>query len=204
MAKIVLLCVLIMLVWAFWRGSVSRQRVLRILIITALSYGLYALLFPGMFAMQLSAYKVGYSVSVRIFDLLEVFSGLSVSQRSAVLDLLGNAQSYTYGSDEDVGKLSGYAMILNYWPLLLVAALIMIPLFFIGYGRLRARYPTIAATAYTTSITVFLYPAAVPFFKAQLYWFVFGFAVAPLLYLVAPQLLDRLVEHGRREGWGAP
>jgi len=204
MAKIVLAVVILLFLWMwFLRDRVCRKRATGILILTFICYAIYALVFPGLFEMQLSAYKIMYSITVRVFDLLEAFTGLEDSQRAALINMMGDAQAYDYGSDDDVGKLSGYAMILNYWPLLFAVGLIMTPLFFKGLSSLRARYPVIAATAFGAAVTVVLYPAAVPFFRAQLYWYIFGFAAIPFLMLVAPRFAERLVERGRQTEWGS-
>jgi hypothetical protein len=204
MAKIVLAVVILLMLWMwFLRDAESRKRATGILFLSIICYGIYALLFPGLFEMQLSAYKIMYSITVRIFDLIEAFTGLEDSQRAAIVNMMGDAQSYDYYSEDDVGKLSGYALILNYWPVLVAAGLIMTPLFFKGLSGLRANFPSIAATAFGAALTVVLYPAAVPFFRAQLYWYIFGFAAIPFLFLVAPRFVNLHVERGRQNGWGA-
>ena len=63
--------------------------------------------------------------------------------------------------------------------------------------------PVIAATAFGAAVSVVLYPAAVPFFRAQIYWFVFGFAAIPFVFLFAPRFVHRLVERGREHDWGS-
>jgi hypothetical protein len=205
MAKIALFVVFLLMLWMWMlRDSVSSARATRVFWLIVIMYGLYALLFPGLFGWQLSGYKIMYSISVRVFDLLEVFQGLDDSQRSAIVNMMGDAQTYDYASDEDVGKLSGYALILNYWPVVAAIGLLMTPIFFTGLSRLRALYPVIAATAFGAAVTVVLYPAAVPFFRAQLYWFIFGFAAIPFLFLVAPRFVHRLIAQGREEGFGSP
>jgi hypothetical protein len=205
MAKIVLLTVLLLMLWMWLlRDSVCRARATGVAFLFVIGYGIYALLFPGLFEMQLSGYKIMYSISVRVFDVLESFTGLSDSQRSTLLDMMGEARTYHYASDEDVGKLSGYALILEYWPVLVGGVLAMTPVFFLGLARLRARASTAAATAFAAALTVVLYPAAVPFFRAQMYWFVFGFAAVAFVILLAPRFANELIERGRREGLGAP
>jgi hypothetical protein len=204
MAKIVLLCVLLMLLWMWMmRDAVSRARATGIFWLTLIGYGIYALLFPGLFELQLSGAKILYSFSVRVIDVLETFSALDDSQRSALLNMMGDAHAYNYASDEDVGTLSGYAMLLRVWPLLVGAGVVLTPLFFAGLARARRQSGTIAATAFAAAVAVVLFPAAVPFFRAQLYWFIFGFAAVPFVTLVAPQFVERLVARGRAGDWGA-
>ncbi|MEO7775014.1 MAG: hypothetical protein ABIT36_01295 [Steroidobacteraceae bacterium] len=195
MAKIVIAAFLIMVLYMLVNGdSTQRSRVWRLLLVTAICYGVYAFLFPGLFAMQLSVYKIMYSITVRLTDMLAAFTALDASQQAAILDLLGDASFYNYASESDVGGLSGYASILMMWPLLLGAMLIGIPVFWLGARKLRKISSRRELTAWLALIAVVMFPAAVPFFRAQLYWFVFGFAAVPLIALLMPRTSARLLK----------
>lgn len=196
MAKIVIAAFLAMVLWLLVSGNADhRARIRRLLLMTVVCYGVYAFLFPGLFATQLSTYKIMYSITVRLADMLAVFTALDGSQQAAILEALGGAAAiYRYGSEADVGGLSGYASILRMWPLLLGGAGVALPMFWLGVRRLRGISSRRALTAWLALIMVVLFPAAVPFFRAQLYWFAFGFAAVPFVMCLMPRTAARLLQ----------
>ena len=69
---------------------------------------------------------------------------------------------------------------------MIVASALIAPVFYKGLRRVRRRYPELVDLTVLTLFVVILYPTAVPFLRAQIFWFMAGFALLPLFTVVEP------------------
>lgn len=184
MAKIVLLLFIVVLAWKLITGlPMERRRMVRVALFAGLLLAGYAVIFPGLLANNISVYKISYSFFIRANDLADLLPA-----NNPVRVMLQNQLAGTPRADwENAVTLSGYAQIVSILPYAVVGVLLMAPVFYKGFRRVRRRYPELIDMTVLTLFLVILYPTAVPFFRAQIYWFVAGFALLPLFTVWEPR-----------------
>jgi len=189
MAKSVFLIFSAMVVWMLMFGDGrQRLRISKVVLLIFALFGLYALLFPGLFASNMSLYHLTFGFFVRANDFLAHLDDDSFLKESLVPYFEGTP---TADWETAAAGLSGYTHALTILPYLIIGFVFLIPLFLMGFRKLRLRFPELRNTAPLTLFVVILYPAAVPFFSAQIYWFIAGFALLPLFVLLQPRYFRR-------------
>lgn len=189
MAKIVFLGFFVIILWILLleRGVVRRYAV-RLVALVVVWGVVYRFFFPGLFELQLSAYKVFYSVFVRLYDLIRVLpireEFKAVLERWLAWGEKLELAPYAYASEHDMGTLSGYAVAIGNWPYFTVAFVLALPILWKSIRLLRTQPRERRLAAIFGTIVAVLYPAAVPFFRAQLYWYLAGFAFLPVVMVL--------------------
>jgi hypothetical protein len=183
MAKIVMLTYSVIVAWKLITGvRMERLRMVNVLGWTAFVLGAYAVLFPGLFTSNISVYKVSYSFFIRANDFADLLPGDSPVKLWLARQLAGTPRANWEGAV----SLSGYAQIIAVLPYVLIAGALIAPIFYKGVRRVRRRYPELVDLTVLTLFVVVLYPTAVPFFRAQIFWFMGGFALLPLFTVFEP------------------
>jgi hypothetical protein len=182
MAKVTLLVLGVVLAWKLLTGlRVERQRICRVIILCAALAGIYALLFPGLFTANTNADKLSYSFFIRANDFAEM-----LPEGNALKGWLQDLLAGTPRAESAEAGLSGYAQIVRVLPYLLVGFILVSPVLYKGVRNVKRRYPEVVDTTVLTAFVVLLFPTAVPMFRAQIFWFVAGFALLPVFTLWEP------------------
>ena len=167
-----------------------RRSFMKALTLMIFLFGIYIFLFPGLFANTFSRLAVTYSIFIRITDIL-----VTLPQGSILHTIFGyyfGDISQAYMSSLGPGHVSGYSYLIPLLPYLMMLLLIVTPFYFRGLHRLRMRLPHMVLTIKLTLVVLIVYIAAVPFLKAQLYWFMAGFALLPLFAVLMPRFFKRV------------
>lgn len=190
MAKVVLLLYGVILAWKLLTGERhERQRMLRVAGLTAVVLGVYAVCFPGLFAANTASYKLSYSFFIRANDFAEM-----LPDGNPVRDWLQAQLAGTPRANVGAASLSGYAQIISILPYVLAGVLLAAPVFWKGLRNVRRQYPELVDMTVLTLFILLLYPTAVPMFRAQIFWFIGGFALLPFFTVWEP---GRFVGAGR-------
>jgi len=137
---------------------------------------LYYIFFPGLFVNFWLRDDFFYNFTIRINNIID-----HMMPGSTTKAYLENVFRYTSRADwgDDSTILSGYAILIKKIPYIIAFILIMIP----SYVKRTIRQREINSDVYWVSILsmiiFLLYPAAVPIFKNQFFWFMGGFALSP-------------------------
>jgi hypothetical protein len=183
MGKIVLLLFVVVLAWKLITGiRMERRRMLRVAVFTGCLLGVYAVVFPGLLANNISVYKISYSFFIRANDVADLLPP-DTMLRSWLEDRLAGTPRADW---KEAVTLSGYAQIIGILPYAAVGVLLLAPAFYQGFRRVRRRYPELIDMTVLTLFLVLLYPTAVPLFRAQIFWFIGGFALLPLFTVWEP------------------
>ncbi|HXG54541.1 MAG TPA: hypothetical protein VNJ03_04115 [Vicinamibacterales bacterium] len=183
MSKVVLLVSAVVVMWKLVTGiRVERLRMVRVAGFTVLVLAAYAVFFPGLFTVNTAFYKLSYSFFIRAND----FAAL-LPEGSAVREWLHEQLAGTPRPNKGAVTLSGYAQIITILPYAVVCALLITPVFYNGFLRVRRQYPELVDMTVLTLFVVILFPTAVPMFRAQIFWFVGGFALLPLFTVWEPR-----------------
>jgi hypothetical protein len=180
MAKIVMLSFLIMVGWVFLTGSRrARRRVRGVVIATAALYAIYAFLFPLLFFHHFNVYHVTYSVYIRVNDFLGTLDPDSPIAQYLAPKLEDTPQ---LTADEGAAPLSGYAIVSNMLPAVLIAAPIMFVVLRRSFVWMRRFSADGSRSALLVLMVALLFPAAVPYWRSPLYWFIFGAGLTPVVW----------------------
>jgi hypothetical protein len=186
MAKIVFLIFLILVLFLAMAGS-RQQKIwaFNSVVITVFLVGVYAVIFPGMFSQHLDLILSGHYFFVRINDILESFG-----EGSFIIETLKeyfiDTPTADWVTDPD-SHVSGYSYLIPFLPFLVIAGIILLPLFVRGLRLLGKRVPHLKSMSILSLLIVVIYPAAVPVWKAPEYWFLAGFGLLPLFVCLRPR-----------------
>ena len=190
MAKVSLLIFSAVVLWKLVTGArLERSRMVRVGTFALAFLGAYKLFFPGLFVANTNSYKLTYSFFVRANDFVAM-----LPEGTTKAWLLEQLSDTPRASAAAVG-LSGYAQIFSALPYLVLGAIVFVPAFFKGFRNLKRRYPDIVDTTVLTLFVIILYPTAVPMFRAQIFWFIAGFALLPFFIVWEPRRFTGPVGH---------
>lgn len=179
MAKVLFVGYLIISVYLLVTGN-HTQKVGAMFSCIVISFFLwvYSMIFPGLFAANLSEETIAVSIFGRIADILSV-----VASSNALMVAAENYLKYQPQVEirSDVA-LSGITLIIDYLPYLLAAAILIAPVYLKSFFRFKKQYPEVAETTLPILAIVLLYPLAFPIWQAPIYWFMVGFALVPILH----------------------
>jgi len=199
MAKIVFLGTALMIAWLLLLGTAEqRRRMIAIAWIFAALLGSYRFLFPGLFDYLTSSDHVAYSFYIRINDFVERLDPANPLVQTLSPYLVDTPRRE---DGDNAFGFSGYTHIRPILPYVAVGMVVALPLFLRALLRLRRIERSLASPCVLVGIVAVVYPGAVPFFRAQIYWFIVGFAIAPLLTLTMPGI--RRVDL-RHRFWSTP
>jgi hypothetical protein len=182
MAKIVFLVTAIFLAWMLIMGTPpQRIRMRKAIVLLIVLFSAYRVLMPGQFESQINTYHITYSFYIRINDVLD-----RLDPRNPLVTVLSPWFVHTPRLDRDAGEIgfSGYAQALKLVPFIAIGLLLLLPLLRRGLRFVRLRMADLSSVPVLTAIVALVYPGAVPFLTAQIYWFVVGFAGLPLFLLL--------------------
>jgi hypothetical protein len=197
MAKIVMLTFIVMALWLLWTGSAEeRGRMRRVFVLLLGLYAAYALLFPGLFSHHFRWAHIGYSVLIRLNDFVATLDS-SLPIVGVLLEVLDGTPQLRDASQPDAtGVLSGYAFVSRWLPVLIPLALATSLPLRRGLRDLREHSVQASRTAELVLIACVIFPAAVPIFRSSVYWYIVGFAVAPIVWRYSPRLRSRIAAGG--------
>lgn len=150
--------------------------------------GLYAVLFPGLIATNLSSSTVGASFFYRANDIM---AAINPSLRDLRVPFFEGTSVFT--ELEEGEFVSGYASLIarvisNLVPIAAVLA-VSIGIFVLGFRRLRTGFPELTLKVILTIAMIGLFPATHPIWAAPIYWFMAGLGALPLVYLLRPRFI---------------
>lgn len=185
MAKIVFLTFGTMIIWRVTSGAkYIRRRVYRIVVLFSIFIGIYAYLFPGLFAYNLSVQNAAKNMGMRILDLNTALGGNYFLEM--ILNQFGDVSSYT--STIVSSHESGYAKLgmKLYWIIPLI--ILILPFFIKGYRFIKQKFPQSKDLIITCCILMVLIPLITPFTESAMYWFSVGIAASPILLIFGPKI----------------
>jgi hypothetical protein len=189
MSKIAYLAFAVIGAWIVIVGdSARRSRALQGLVLLGVLTGAYAVMFPGMFSYLAAPDLIVGNFVIRFNDFLlaakvppGIIAPLKVplSQTPAIFPEAA-MESVREALAHPSERQSGYAVIAEMLPYVVVVALALSPWFWRGFRRMCAFagdwvYPTSVGL-----IVVLLLPLITSFLNGVLYWFMAGFAALPL------------------------
>jgi hypothetical protein len=189
MAKIVFLgLILIALSLVIVGNHYQRLGSLRAIALTIFLLVLYAVLFPGLFTININMEVIAASIFYRLNNIIEAFpqGGLL---RTTFEQYLQGTPRYETGA-----VLSGYYYLSSIFPYIVASLPLLMFFFLLGYFKQRIKFPHLLGTTMSSLIVVAIYPAAISFWSAQIYWFVVGFALLPLFILLQPRYFKGSLE----------
>jgi hypothetical protein len=198
MAKIVFLgftLIFLYLMFAGTRGQ--RWLALKALAIMTVFLILYSVFFPGLFAINLSWFNIGFSFFVRLSDVGRAFGPGSFFQRvlnEALAPLERYLEYYAYRPRQFAAlefqqirsQVTGWSSVVNILPYLVASSPVLAFFFFRGFRRQRSRLPHLTCIARVALIVIAVYPAAFPVWPLAIYWFIAGFGLLPFFVLLEP------------------
>lgn len=184
MAKVTLLVMIVVVTWKLVTGiRVERRRMARVSGMLLLLVAMYGVLFPGLLAANTAASKVSYSFFVRANDFADM-----LPDDSALKGWMRDRLEGTYRAPEKGGGgLTGYAQIIRVLPYVIAGGILLAPVVYTGFRRVRRRYPETVDMTVLIGFVVVIYPMAIPPFRTQIFGFIAGFALLPLFTLWEPQ-----------------
>ena len=153
------------------------------------------MVFPGLAATNLDVGTVATSFYLRFNDLAGALDpkGALKERSDALLEGTPRA-SWT-----DEGEyVSGYAQIVAKAPSVIPAALLGGAVYLLGLRSFRRRSPDMAMAAFLVVCIIATYPFTFPPWGLQMYWFMAGLGLLPLLNILQPQFLQKHAAHHRR------
>ena len=165
-----------------------------ILVLTGTLYGIYWLLFPGVFDASLNSYRFLYSVGIRLNDILFAL-GPDQFFTQWLTPALNGLPTFVFGDPADMGRLSGYATAISVLPILLLPLIMSAGVVLVGRKRLKRASTGLWRLSTLCLAAAILFPAAVPIWRSPLFWFMVGFGVLPALAILFPRFYN-LTEGG--------
>lgn len=206
MAKSVFLGFILMGLFVMISGnSYQRRSILRGFALMISLVGLYAVVFPGLFASNTNTGQLIYSFSTRIGSILYEYGAddaltmlQDIAEASREVDV---RVALLYPEYEE--RISGYVDLLQVLPYVIAAILTILPFYLWGFLKLRARFPDLTTMTVMGLIIALLIPSMGPLWASPTYLFICSFALFPLFGLlrqsgISNALLEqRLVLHNR-------
>lgn len=191
MAKVALLVLAVVILWKLWHGGpIERRRAARVGLFACAALVAYAVLFPGLLVSNIGFYKLTYSFFIRANDLAAQLPDGSI-KRWLEVQLAGTPTL----PEARGGGLSGYAQAVAFLPTAVLGAFLLFPFFSSGMRTFKRRYGHSLDTTVLILFVVVLYPAAVPMLRAQIFWFIAGFALLPFFVAWEPRRFAGPVGH---------
>jgi hypothetical protein len=183
MAKVTLLLMIVVVAWKLMTGvRMERRRMTHAAAMLLLLVGIYGALFPGLLVANTALYKLSYSFFVRLNDFADALPEGSAAKGWLNDRLAGTSRAPARGGS----GLTGYAQLVQVLPYAIAGGLLIVPFVHAGIRRVRQRYPEAIDTTVLVGFVVILYPIAMPPFRAQIYWFIAGFALLPFFTVWEP------------------
>jgi hypothetical protein len=188
MAKIVFFGMIVMTVVMMITGNrLQRISVFKAAAVFIFMLCLYALLFPSVFHNIIRFEVFRYSFFIRLNDIISI-----ARDRGVMWDAMEQALAGTPSATwlEEGEHISGYSYFITMLPYV-IASLPFLTFFFIfGYRKMCGRYPQLSNTTILTFLVILFYPFIFPVWRAQIYWFMAGFALLPLFVQFMPRYFN--------------
>jgi len=185
MAKTVFLGVALIGLLLMIKGKrYERLLALKVFGLAIVFFCIYAMLFPGLYAVNMSVSTLSTSFFYRFNDFIEALPRES-SLRKTIESYLWNTPRANYLLETE--HITDYTRLIPFASFLIVLILGLTPLFVKGFYKLRARFPQEKWRTVLSLLVVIIYPGATPMLGAQIYWLFAGFALLPLFILLQPQ-----------------
>ena len=182
MAKIVFLCTALMTLWLILLGTrEQRARAFAFAFTWVAIFASYRFFFPGLFDAQMNVYHIGYSFYIRINDFVDRLGPDHPIARLLAPYLVGTPRLV---ADTGETGFSGYTQALRLLPLVVAVLILGWPTIVRAVRRFHRRVSGANSVPALAGIIVLVYPGAVPFLKAQIFWFIAGFAVMPVVVMI--------------------
>lgn len=170
----------------------QRRRIVAATGLFVVFFGLYAVLFPGLFATNVSIDTIQASVFYRANDIM---AALNPNIDFRFLRMAYFADTPHLYDLEEGQFVSGYATLvaIGYRNLAAIAAAFVVGVgaFLIGLRRLERKFPERVLGVVLVVSVVALFPATHPIWPSPLYWFMAGLAGLPLIQFLKPRLMVR-------------
>jgi len=186
MAKIAFVGFVVTAVLVFVLGDRrQRRRMVRATGLLVVFVGLYAVLFPGLFATNVSVSTLRASVFYRVNDIMAAMNPNTDYRFLKVAYFVDTPHVYNLEEGEFV---SGYATLVSrsYGNLATIAALAVtgIGLFVSEFRRFERRFPERVLEVVLALALIGMFPATHPIWPSPLYWFIAGVAGLPLVHFL--------------------
>jgi len=185
MAKVVLFGFLLIVLWLLMTGNrLQRKGAVRAVVWAMLFLGIYAVLFPGLFAHHINIWNFSVSFFGRLGDVARSFAEGNTF-RVIVENYFADTDFQYFLAKEE--HISGYAPLVPYLPYIIIFLALLTPFFLRGLRNLRRCSSLLSSTSVVVLFVVLIYPFAVPFLRAQIFGFIAGFALLPLFISFQPR-----------------
>ena len=145
---------------------------------------IYLILFPGLFAINLSVDTLLSSFLIRISDIVLTFNPSS--------SIFVNVHGYTTinAFNLDAGEnISGFSVLVKNLESVVFFFSIFSILYLYGFMKMHLFFPELAKLASLTFIVVMILPFMHSFWSTQIYWFIVGVGILPIFYLFKPSFI---------------
>lgn len=188
MSKFLLIVSPLVALWLMLTGTrPQRASAARALAGIAVALLVYCYAFPGLAATNLSVETVKTSFFLRLNDIGALLDPRGVLKERSDSLLEGTPRATWV---EEGSFVSGYAQVMAKTPILVPTALLATLAYFIGLRSLRRRAPELAKRAFLVVCVVAAYPFTFPIWGLQMYWFMAGLGLLPLLWMLRPQFVE--------------
>jgi hypothetical protein len=183
MAKIALLAFLSVAAWRFVRGDGDvRLHAAKATATLVVLLTIYAALFPGVYAYNLSPQRILLNVQYRVTDFAAAVPIGAVREWAGrqSIDIVANLSRLTDKKDTSSSQ-SGYSDMAPALPVVFLAAILLAPHYRSGWRTLRTSRPELAWQSTCAVIVVVLTPIMTSYVLSTLFATMFGVAILPLL-----------------------
>lgn len=182
MAKTAFLTFAVIILWLLIRGdSWKRQKIIKVTVLFFALMTVYAFFFPGNFTYNTSWNLFRTNFIMRASALDARMRGNTLSEIT-IQDSEGIPHKYILGDDPQ----SGYGVIGDMLPYMIVAAFFILPLLYRGFKKLRRHGPELTNSTILSLFVVILIPITASFWGVVIIWFIAGFGLLPLFLLLNP------------------
>lgn len=190
-AKVVLLGFVAICFYLFTNGSrKQRQNMLSAVFLSIIILFSYALLFPGLFELNTNIMKFENSIFVRINDIVAALPQDNVLVEISKPYLEGTPNRFDI---QPGAHISGYSHIISK-PFILAILVLILLIYYKHYRKLYSKYRIAAVNSFSVLIIIVIFPMATPFWNAQIYWFIAGFALLPLFMVFNKRLFQQSIK----------
>ena len=143
---------------------------------TLMFFCLYYIFFPGLFSNMMSMDRLLYSTYIRLNDIADHLILAGYGDRLYNI-LQGTPTAEWKGSS----AISGYSKLINNKYIIACVIIVITGVLIKLPGLINKLSSPTAMLTLLSLVVIIIYPAAVPFFQAQIYWWIFSISVYPLL-----------------------
>ena len=160
----------------FFGGHINRKKYISNILLTIFFLWLYSIIYPGYFTLFWTTQSLLISVFYRLNDIVANLDSGNIIRSQLESYLIDTPRLDNSISGEDI---SGFSAIIRVLPYFIGLLVVLFPIYIKRFKRQRIIAPQLTWVTFSCLLIFMIYPAAVPIFKSQFYWFFAGFAMLP-------------------------